>query len=71
MTINFYQIAGDEPGTSIYINPLQVVRIVPNGHNCKIYLSDKTVYDVGQAAAVVRNNIQLCMNTGGPKPVKE
>ena len=67
MTINFYQIAGDEPGTAIYINPLQVVRIVPNGHNCKIYLSDKTVYDVGQAAGVVRNNILVCMNAGDQK----
>ena len=67
MTINFYQIAGDEPGTAIYINPLQVVRIVPNGHNCKIYLSDKTVYDVGQAAGVVRNNILVCINTGDQK----
>lgn len=64
MTVNFYQIAGDEPGTSIYINPLHVVRVVPNGHNCKIYLSDKTVYDVGQAANVVRNNIQACLSSG-------
>lgn len=63
MAINFYQIAGDEPGTSIYINPLQVVRVVPNGQNCKIYLSDKTVYDVGQAASVVRNNLQSCLNS--------
>lgn len=63
MAISFYQIAGDEPGTSIYINPMQVVRVVPNGQNCRIHLSDKTVYDVGQAANIVRNNIQLCLNS--------
>ena len=61
MPISFYQIAGDEPGTAIYINPLQVVRVVPHGQYCKICLSDKTVYDVAQAANIVRNNIQACM----------
>lgn len=61
MAFTFYQIAGDEPGTAIYINPLQVVKVVPNGGNCRIYLSDKTVYDVGQTAAVVQANIQNCL----------
>ena len=61
MQITFYQIAGDEPGTSIYINPLQVVRVVPNGSNCRIYLADKTVYDVAQTANVVQANIQNCL----------
>ncbi len=62
MRMTFYQIAGDEPGTSIYINPLQVVRIVPNGHNSRIYLSDKTSYDVAQTASVVQANIQNCLS---------
>ena len=62
MPINFYQIAGDEPGTAIYINPWQVVRVVPHGQYCKIYLSDKTVYDIAQSANIVRNNIQACMS---------
>ena len=62
MKFSFYQIAGDQPGTSIYINPLQVVKVVPNGQNCRIHLSDKTTYDVGQAANVVRNNIQACVS---------
>lgn len=64
MKMNFYQIAGDEPGTSIYINPLQVVKVVPNGQYCKIYLSDKTTYDVGQTANTVRNNLQACLSQG-------
>jgi hypothetical protein len=62
MKFSFYQIAGDQPGTSIYINPLQVVKVVPNGQNCRIHLSDKTTYDVGQTANVVRNNIQSCVS---------
>ena len=61
MPITFYQIAGDIPGTSIFINPIQVVRIVPNGSNCRIYLSDKTVYDVAKSADIVQANIQNCM----------
>jgi hypothetical protein len=61
MPITFYQIAGDIPGTSIFINPMQVVRIVPNGSNCRIYLSDKTVYDVAKGADIVQANIQNCM----------
>jgi hypothetical protein len=61
MPITFYQIAGDVPGTSIYINPLQVVRVVPNGSNCRIHLSDKTVYDVAQTASVVQANVQNCL----------
>lgn len=59
--MTFYQIAGDVPGTSIYINPLHVVRVVPNGSNSRIYLSDKAVYDVAQAAGVVQTNIQNCL----------
>lgn len=59
--MSFYQIAGDVPGTSIYINPQHVVRVVPNGGNCRIHLSDKTVYDVGQTAAVVQANILSCL----------
>lgn len=59
--MSFYQIAGDAPGTSIYINPLQVVKVVPNGQNCKIYLSDKSVYDVGQTAGIVQSNILACL----------
>ena len=61
MTMNFYQIAGDEPGSSIYINPLQVVKVVSEGRNCKIYLSDKSTYAVGQTASIVKNNIQACL----------
>ena len=61
MQVTFYQIAGDVPGTSIFINPMHVVRIVPNGSNCKIYLSDKVVYDVAQTASVVQANIQSCL----------
>lgn len=61
MPITFYQIAGDVPGTSIFINPQHVVRVVPNGSNCRIYLSDKTVYDVAQTANVVQANIQNCL----------
>ena len=61
MAITFYQIAGDIPGTSIYINPQHVVRVVPHGNYCKIYLSDKTVYDVAQTANVVQANIQNCL----------
>jgi hypothetical protein len=61
MPITFYQIAGDVPGTSIYINPLHVVRVVPNGSNCRIHLSDKTVYDVAQTASVVQTNVQNCL----------
>lgn len=61
MTMNFYQIAGDEPGSSIYINPLQVVKVVSEGRNCKIYLSDKSTYVVGQTASIVKNNIQACL----------
>jgi hypothetical protein len=61
MPVTFYQIAGDVPGTSIFINPLHVVRVVPNGSNCKIYLSDKTVYDVAKLANVVQANIQNCL----------
>jgi hypothetical protein len=57
----FYQIAGDVPGTSIYINPLHVVRVVPNGSNCRIHLSDKTVYDVAKTASVVQANVQNCL----------
>ena len=60
MQITFYQIAGDVPGTSIYINPQHVVRVVPNGSNCRIHLSDKTVYDVAQTATIVQANIQNC-----------
>lgn len=59
--MTFYQIAGDVPGTSIYINPSHVVRIVPNGSNSRIHLSDKTVYDVAQAASVVQAKILACM----------
>jgi hypothetical protein len=62
MKMNFYQIAGDEPGTAIYINPLQVVKVVPNGPYCKIYLSDKSTYDVGQTASIVQSNIQACLS---------
>ena len=61
MAITFYQIAGAVPGTSIYINPAHVVRVVPNGSNCRICLSDKTVYDVAQNASVVQANIQNCL----------
>lgn len=61
MAITFYQIAGDVQGTSIYINPLQVVRIVPNGSNSRIHLSDKSTYDVAQTANMVQANIQRCM----------
>ena len=61
MPFTFYQIAGDEPGTSIYINPLQVVRVVPNGGNCRIHLTDKVVYDVAQSAGVVQANILNCI----------
>lgn len=61
MSVTFYQIAGDVPGTSIYINPLHVVRVVPNGSNSRLHLSDKTVYDVAQTASVVQANIQSCL----------
>jgi hypothetical protein len=61
MAFTFYQIAGDIAGTSIYINPSHVVRIVPNGSNCRIHLSDKTVYDVAQTAVIVQANIQNCL----------
>jgi hypothetical protein len=61
MKMTFYQIAGDQPGTSIYINPLHVVRIVPNGQNSRIHLTDKTTYDVGQSASVVKNHVQECL----------
>lgn len=61
MATTFYQIAGDEPGTSIYINPQHIVRVVPNGSNSRIHLSDKTTYDVAQTASVVQANIQRCM----------
>jgi hypothetical protein len=61
MPITFYQIAGDVPGTAIYINPLHVVRVVPNGSNSRIHLSDKIVYDVAQTASVVQANIQNCL----------
>jgi len=61
MPITFYQIAGDVPGTSIFINPQHVVRVVPNGSNCRIYLSDKTVYDVAKPADIVQANIQNCL----------
>lgn len=61
MSMTFYQIAGDVPGTSIYINPMHVVRVVPNGSNSRIHLSDKTVYDVAQKASVVQANIQSCL----------
>lgn len=61
MPMTFYQIAGDEPGTSIYINPLHVVRVVPNGRNSRIHLSDKTTYDVAQTANAVQANIQNCL----------
>ncbi|MEP7259450.1 MAG: hypothetical protein ABI687_13705 [Flavitalea sp.] len=61
MNITFYQIAGDEPGTSIYINPLQVVKVVPNGQNAKIHLSDKSIYDVAQTATAIKNRLQECM----------
>lgn len=61
MAGTFYQIAGDVPGTAIYINPQHVVRIVPNGSNCRVHLSDKTVYDVAQTASVVQANIQQCL----------
>lgn len=60
--MTFYQIAGDAPGTSIYINPMHVVRVVPNGSYCRIHLSDKTVYDVAQMASVVQANIQNCLD---------
>ena len=60
MKITFYQIAGDQPGTSIYINPLQVVKVVPNGQNAKIHLSDKTIYEVAQTASVIKNHLQDC-----------
>lgn len=61
MPVTFYQIEGDTPGTSIYINPTHVVRIVPNGNSCKVYLTDKTVYDIGQTASVVYTKIQNCL----------
>ena len=61
MAITFYQIAGDTPGTSIYINPLHVVRVVPNGSNCRVHLTDKVVYDVAQEASVVQANILNCL----------
>ncbi|HUQ65397.1 MAG TPA: hypothetical protein VM101_04550 [Flavitalea sp.] len=61
MAFTFYQIAGDVQGTAIYINPSHVVRIVPNGSNCRIHLSDKIVYDVAQTASVVQANIQNCL----------
>ena len=61
MPFNFYQIAGDVPGTSIYINPVHVVRVVPNGGNCRIHLTDKIVYDVAQSASVVQANVQNCL----------
>ncbi|MBL7697100.1 MAG: hypothetical protein JNK79_03040 [Chitinophagaceae bacterium] len=61
MPITFYQIEGDAPGTSIYINPLHVVRIVPNGNSCKVHLTDKMVYDIGQTASVVHAKIQNCL----------
>ena len=59
--MTFYQIAGDVPGTSIYINPHHVVKVVPNGGYCKIHLSDKSVYDIAQTANVVQANIQNCL----------
>ncbi len=61
MSFTFYQIAGDVPGTSIYINPFHVVRVVPNGSNCRIHLSDKMVYDVAQTASAVQAKIQSCL----------
>ena len=61
MKFTFYQIAGDQPGTAIYINPIQIVKVVPNGQNCRIHLSDKTTYDIGQSASIVKNHIQECL----------
>jgi hypothetical protein len=61
MPMTFYQIAGDQPGTSIYINPMHVVRVVPNGQNTRIHLSDKTTYDVAQEASAVKTRIQECL----------
>jgi hypothetical protein len=61
MKMTFYQIAGDQPGTAIYINPNQIVKVVPNGQNCRIHLSDKTSYDVGQSANVVKGHIEKCL----------
>ena len=61
MAFTFYQIAGDVPGTSIYINPHHVVRVVPNGSNSRIHLSDKTVYDIAQTASIVQAKIVGCM----------
>lgn len=60
--MTFYQIAGDQPGTAIYINPTHVVKVVPNGQNSKIYLSDKTIYDVAQAPAIVSANLLKCLS---------
>jgi|GEM_PF-4339945 hypothetical protein len=61
MRNTFYQIAGDQPGSSIYINPLHIVKVISNGQNTKIHLSDKTTYDVAQTANVVKAHIQDCM----------
>lgn len=61
MNMKFYQIAGDEPGTSLYINPLHIVRLTPNGANTRVHLSDKTVYEVAGNAQAVSNRILECM----------
>jgi hypothetical protein len=61
MKMTFYQIAGDQPGTAIYINPMQIVKVVPHGQNCRIHLSDKSSYDVGESAKMVKNHIQECL----------
>ena len=61
MNITFYQIAGDQPGTSIYINPLHVVKVVPNGQNDNIHLSDKSIYAVAQIASAIKTRLQECM----------
>jgi hypothetical protein len=62
MKIAFYQIAGDQPGTSIYINPMHIVKVVPNGQNSRIHLSDKTTYDVGQSASIVKDHVLECLS---------
>jgi hypothetical protein len=59
--MKFYQIAGDVPGTSIFINPMQVVRIVPNGSHTRIHLSDNKSYDIAQTPNLVHENILNCL----------
>jgi len=62
MSKKFYQIAGDQPGTSIYINPRHVVRLTPNGANTRIHLSDKTVYEVAGSVQTIGAHILECLD---------